>query len=67
MGEIEGIILENILDEIRIIADLEYQRRVWVQGIGPECHFYDDVVCNFFWSAKDIINDMKSTTSRSNF
>lgn len=57
MGEIEERILDNILDELSIIADLEYQQRVWVQVIGPECHFYDDVICNFFGPAKDVTSE----------
>lgn len=59
MGEVEDKILDNIIDELSIIADLDYQHRVWVQGIGPECHFYDDVICNFFGPANDIISDYK--------
>jgi len=57
MGEIEKKVLTNILDEIMIIADLEYQYRVWIKGIGPDCHFYDDVICNFFSPANDVISN----------
>jgi hypothetical protein len=57
MGEIEKKILTNILDEISTIADLEYQYRVWIKGIGPDCHFYDDVICNFFGPANHVISN----------
>ena len=41
-------ILISVLETIKDISDKEYQRRVWIEGRGPECHDFDEAVCDFF-------------------
>jgi hypothetical protein len=38
----------NLCDAIRSFADIEYQRRVWVNGEGPEVDSYVEAMCHLF-------------------
>jgi hypothetical protein len=42
------------LENIECISDKEFQKRVWIQGAGPECHDFDEAV-NFFSAEGDHI------------
>ena len=35
-------IIESLIETISHAADKEYQRRVWIEGRGPECEDFDD-------------------------
>lgn len=35
-------IIESLIETISHAADKEYQRRVWIEGQGPECEDFDD-------------------------
>lgn len=52
-------IIEGFLEVIQRLADLDFQKRTWVEGIGPDCDSFDDVVCDFIDPAKDIIKNYK--------
>ncbi len=52
-------ILEEFLSVIFSISDKSYQRRVWIQGIGPECEDYDENIMNFFDLSEMILKDPK--------
>lgn len=47
-------ILRQHLDHITDLSDIEYQKRVWVKGEGPECEDFDEAV-NFFYTFSNII------------
>jgi hypothetical protein len=47
--------LINLLKIIDDISNKEYQKRVWVDGKGPECDDFDDTVCDFFGIGESII------------
>lgn len=55
-------LLNSLLKIIENISDSEYQKRVWLQGKGPECSDFDEAMCNFFddFHAKDIIKNYKT-------
>jgi hypothetical protein len=38
-------ILNEYLGNIYHISDKDYQRRIWIQGEGPECDDFDETVC----------------------
>ncbi len=40
--------LLNLLSTIHGISNIEYQKRVWIRGEGPECNDYGETVCKFF-------------------
>ena len=40
--------IRNVLSSVADFASEEYQRRVWLKGLGPEQHSYVEAVCNFF-------------------
>ncbi len=46
--QVKKQILEGFLKNILILSDQEYQRRVWIEGRGPEIHSFDEAVCDFF-------------------
>jgi hypothetical protein len=41
-------ILDSVLRKISHIGDKDYQRRVWINGEGPECDDFIETVCVFF-------------------
>ena len=41
-------ILHELLRIVRNISDRNYQLRVWIRGIGPECDDFTETVCCFF-------------------
>jgi len=49
-------ILESLLDTIACISNKAYQRRVWINGEGPEVDDFDETVCYFFQGIDDIID-----------
>jgi hypothetical protein len=50
-------IVEGFIDIFSRLANKEYQRRVWIQGRGPECDNFDDVACDFFLECDSIIEN----------
>jgi len=37
-----------IHDVIKEISDINFQKRIWIRGEGPECSSFGEVVNNFF-------------------
>ena len=55
--EIRQAYMDNILlDSIRTIADLEYQRKLWIEGIPGLVGDWEETMCQFFDDAS--IDDM---------
>lgn len=52
-------IIKGFLEVIQRISDLDFQKRIWILGLGPEWDSFDDVVCDFIDPAKDIIKNYK--------
>ena len=52
-------ILEGFLDNLQRISDREYQIRIWIEGRGPECHDFDEAVCDFFGDSDSILEHYK--------
>jgi hypothetical protein len=52
-------IMEFFLRILNNITDIEYQKRVWIRGEGPECDDFDETVCNFDQDGDGIIEDYK--------
>lgn len=52
-------ILDNFLETIWTISNKDYQRRVWIKGIGPECNSYDDAFNEFSSTGDAIIEEYK--------
>ena len=48
-------ILVGFLENLWRIADKNYQRRVWIEARGPECHSFDDAICDFFGDGEGIL------------
>jgi len=49
-------ILNEFLRNISGISDIEYQKRVWIRGEGPD---FDEAVCHFFDDGDPILNNHK--------
>ena len=39
------------------ISDKEYQKRIWIEGAGPECHDFDEAVNDFFAEVDHILEN----------
>lgn len=52
-------IMESFLESISTIADEEYQRRIWIKGLGPECDSFDEFYDYFFNEGDAIIKNYK--------
>lgn len=53
-------ILSSLLETIRDISDIEYQKRIWILGEGPEEDSFDDVVNYFLDEADGILESYKN-------
>ena len=52
-------ILQQFLTLISDISDKEFQMRVWIKGIGPECINFDETCDHFFIGGVDVIKNYK--------
>lgn len=41
-------VVEGFLQNLYRISNREYQKRIWIEGAGPECHDFDEAVNDFF-------------------
>jgi len=46
-NEAKRDILDFVLGQVADIADIEYQKRVWIRGEGPEVDDFDETACHF--------------------
>ena len=59
MGLDRNYILQRFLGLISDISDKEFQMRVWIKGIGPECIDFDETCSYFFHEGVDVIKNYK--------
>jgi len=52
-------IMETFIRIIAHASDEEYQRRVWIEGRGPECDDFDEFCNYFFLEGEDILKNYK--------
>jgi hypothetical protein len=52
-------ILISFLETIEGISSKEYQRRVWIEGRGPECDDFDETVNWFFDDGRLVLKKYK--------
>jgi hypothetical protein len=52
-------ILMSVLETINNISDKKYQKRVWIQGEGPEVDDFDETCCNFFGDGDPLLENYK--------
>jgi hypothetical protein len=52
-------ILKRCLETIEGISDVEYQKRVWIRGEGPECDDFDEQMVFFFDDGEPIFESYK--------
>jgi len=45
------------LQNLYRISNKEYQKRVWIEGAGPECHDFDEAVNDFFGDGEPILEN----------
>lgn len=60
MIELKKRLLNNLLDIINEFSSKEYQIRIWVKGLGPECTDYDETLDFFFTDGVPIIDNYKA-------
>jgi hypothetical protein len=52
-------ILDTLLEIIWTISDKDYQRRIWIVGVGPECDSFDEAINEFSSIGNAIIEEYK--------
>ena len=52
-------VIEEFLQNIYRISNKEYQKRIWIEGKGPECHDFDEAVNDFFGDGDPILEKYK--------
>lgn len=52
-------ILEGFIDIFTRISNKEYQKRIWIEGKGPEVDDFDDTACDFFGECDSILKNYK--------
>lgn len=58
-NEAKKQILMSVLETIDNISDKKYQKRVWIQGKGPEVDDFDETCCNFFGDGDPLLENYK--------
>lgn len=51
--------MQNLLYTISVIADPDYQYRIWVKGLGPEVDSFEERMCRFFESIEFALPNYK--------
>ena len=46
--------MKRFLETIKVLSDKEFQERIWLKGLGPECCDFDEVICDFFDDSEGI-------------
>jgi len=54
----EGV-LRRFLETIAEISDKNFQERIWIKGIGPECSSFEEAICDFFDDGEPILKNYK--------
>jgi hypothetical protein len=52
-------IMETFIRTIDHVSDAEYQKRIWIEGRGPECDNFDEFVTYFFDESTAILESYK--------
>jgi hypothetical protein len=52
-------ILKEHLRIVEHISDKDYQRRIWINGEGPECDDLDETCCHFFDDGESIMENYR--------
>jgi hypothetical protein len=52
-------IVESFVDIFTRISSKEFQRRIWINGEGPEVDSYDDTVNEYFGECDSILENYK--------
>jgi hypothetical protein len=50
-------VVEEFLNNLYRISNKEYQKRIWIEGAGPECHDFDEAVNDFFGDGDPILKN----------
>src|SRR5579871_2566870 len=50
-------VVRGFLQNIYCISNKEYQKRIWIEGAGPECHSFDEAVNDFFGDGDPILEN----------
>jgi hypothetical protein len=58
-NEAKKQILMSVLATVENVSNKEYQKRVWIQGEGPEVDDFDETCCNFFGDGDPILENYK--------
>lgn len=58
-NEAKKQILRSVLETIECISDKQYQKRIWIQGEGPEVDDFDETCCNFFGDGDPLLENYK--------
>ena len=58
-NEAKRDILDLVLGRVAAIADIEYQKRVWIRGEGPEVDDFDETACHFLHEGTGILDKYK--------
>jgi hypothetical protein len=58
-SEVRKQILHGFIDIFTRISNKEYQKRIWINGEGPEVDAFDDIVNEFFIECDSILENYR--------
>ena len=58
-NEQKSDILNLVINKVRDISDIQYQKRVWIRGEGPEWDDFDETVCLFLHEGNGVLEKYK--------
>lgn len=53
-------ILRTFLETIFEISNKEFQEKIWIKGLGPECSSFEEAICHFFDEGEPIMKKYKT-------
>jgi len=52
-------VVKEFLNNIHRISNKNYQKWIWIEGAGPECHDFDEAVDDFFGDGDPILENYR--------
>lgn len=52
-------IFNSFFDTIVEFSDKDFQEKIWIKGLGPECSSFEEAICHFFDEGEGIFKSYK--------
>jgi hypothetical protein len=53
-------VVKEFLQNLYRISNKDYQKRIWIEGAGPQCHDFDEAVNDFFGDGDPVLENYQN-------